>query len=715
MKAIQFALIAALGTIVGADLAWGQRPFLGGQRRPSRSTSETLKVSVPADVGSKEAPLLFCVGLHIEPFGAEISTNVPGFSHRPKQPLREKANFDRAPMGNDRPPLSYYIPQIMRLHTGSIRQIDEAVRCAGGVITVQAQTPFTKLCVEQSNSILADLQTHHHELALHFHEDAHLGFHCERLPPTVWTAVMKEEIGWIQQASPGAKVRYWSGGNNYPNVLTAASAAGLDVMSDHKNPRRQQTFPELLTLQPWRPAGGPTEDSIANFAKHDPVGQIVYLPDGIFSDGDFRARKQHGDAAYLDAITEGLILSLRAAQPDRVNVFHITLHPMEIPDALFNQWLNQVVIPLVKAGKVKWATFSQMADAYRAWEHSHLDVDPRTGTGAAMSTNAPPAANRPAGYMNFVVNVHDFTRIDASADTLLKLVDIFNRNKVKADFYFSGPYVQVCWEKRPDVIRAIRDTGMGIGYHTRPPHPISGGYDGELRKMSDDEVHAELQRWETQAMDLNSAKLVAGRAGEYQLLKDVFGAAPVCVSPLANDLHLRRIILGLLADMGAKMVVQYHESGTDLKRPYQWMESLLVRPSDFSITRWPGPGENTESFWWNRLGGSNADPDVFDPVAKLKASLAAWHGNRPPFITALIHDNDFKYSGGPGWRTIYSDPNRRPKSPPYDLQVPDRTAPRPEAEQALIMKYYAALVANAAANLNIVTAADIVALANKTR
>lgn len=702
-----------------AELAWGQRPFAGGPRRPSRplanrQTTEALSVSVPADAGSRDAPLLFCVGLHIEPLGAEVSANVPGQAGRPKRPRREADATDQPPMGGGRPPLSYHIPQIMRMHTESIRRLDETVRRCGGVITVQAQTPFTKLCVEQTNAVLAEIKAHGHELALHFHEQPHLGFNCDDLPASVWTAVMKEEMAWIQKACPSAKIRYWSGGNNYPQLLAAASGAGLDVMSDHKNPHRQKTFPELLAIHPWRPAGGPTEDSITAFAQHDPTGRIVYLPDGIFTDGDFRARKQRGDAAYLDAITEGLILSLRAARPDRVNVFHITVHPMEISDALFGQWLDRVIVPLVKAGKVQWATYSQMADAFRAWEQAHPGADPRGGP-ATATTVAPPAASQPSGFMNFVVNVHDFTRLDDSADTLLKLVDIFKRNQVKADFYFTGPYVQVCAEKRPDVIRAIREAGMGIGYHTRPPHPISGGYEGALKTMNDDEAAAELRRWETQAMDLATAKLIAGRSGGYQLVKDSFGTAPVCVSPLAGNPRFKRMMLQLLAGMGAKMVVQYHESGTDLEHPYQWMEGLLARPSDFSITRWPGRSETEESFWWNRLGGPNADPVTFDPVAKLKAQLAAWRGNRAPFITALIHDSDLKYSGGPGWQTIYAGPNRRPKAPPYDLKAPDRAQPRSAEERELILKNYAALVAYAAANLRVVTAADIVALANADR
>ena len=88
-------------------------------------------------------------------------------------------------------------------------------------------------------------------------------------------------IGWPRRARP--RVAYWSGGNLYPGVLEAAAQAGLSVMSDYKNPRRQESDPRLLAINPWRPAGGPKEGDLAAFARHDAAGKIIYLPDGIFS------------------------------------------------------------------------------------------------------------------------------------------------------------------------------------------------------------------------------------------------------------------------------------------------------------------------------------------------------------------------------------------------------------------------------------------------
>ena len=75
--------------------------------------------------------------------------------------------------------------------------------------------------------------------------------------------------------------------------------------------------------------------------------------------------------------------SLDAAQSDQVNVFHFTVHPGEFvgdpndPYEMLSDFLDDVIDPLVASGRVQWATFSQMAEAFEAWEARHPGVDPR--------------------------------------------------------------------------------------------------------------------------------------------------------------------------------------------------------------------------------------------------------------------------------------------------------------------------------------------------
>ncbi len=719
---------------LAAGAAWAQRPLPAGQRPPRPfggppgagrpepvrlpgGKPQALDTSIPPDAGAADSPLLFCVGLHIEPFGAEVSSLVPGRPNRPPDAVAAGGMSEpvRGPRGGGargRP--SYLEPDFLRIHVDSIRRLDATIRRSGGVMTVQAQSPFTRLCAEQGNPILADLRSAGHEIALHFHEQAHLGPACDRLPASVWTAVMKEEIEWIRKACPTAEVRYWSGGNNYPRVLEAAAGAGLDVMSDHKNPHIQQTFPELLAIHPWRPAGGPTESAIDAFARHDPRGRIVYLPDGLFGDGDFRARKQEGDIPYLNAITDGLVMSLKAARKDRVNVFHMTLHPGELRDSDFAPWVEKVIAPLVKAGKLKWATFTQMADAYRAWEKANPAVDPRPAVAApvAPAEVAPPDATvGKAGFITFAVNCHDHLRLDESATVLLRLVGIFERHRVRGDFYFTAPLAEALAARRPDVVKALREGDMGISYHVRPPHPACAGFGAPLAGLEGAALEQRLRDYEHYRIDPVTGEIQKDRPGGYALVKRVFGTAPVCVSSQAADPRVKRIQNRIYRELGAGMTLQYHESGTDPEQPLRFLDGLLVRPSDFSITRWRTFENGPEQFWWNAVGGTRADP-AFDPVARLEKERASWSLARPAYATALIHENDFHFAGGAAWQAVYMTEGKRPKPPPWDLAAAQRARPRDPAEREAIYRAYEALVARAAKTMNVVTAGDLVALAS---
>ncbi len=734
------ALIVAAGltlTLLAAAVPPGQRPGLGprpaAEGRPPRAfkANENSEVrAVAQDVGSREAPLLFCIGVHIEPFGATISAAAGGDQNpRPRPGPGGGAGGPR----NAR--LDYHDPEVFKMHAANIRTLAGLVEKHGGKLTVQAQSPFTRLAAENREPLLADLQQHGHEIALHFHEDAHLGRQGGDLPVATWTAVMREELTLIRTAvGREVPLRYWSGGNIYPGVLAAASAAGLDVMSDHKNPRKQETDPALLAIHPWRPAGGPDADDVAAFIRHDPQGKIVYLPDGLFADADFKSRKQGSDADYLNFLTDGLERSLCAARKDRVNVFHITVHPGELrgspraPFQALEAWLTKALDPLVAAGKVQWATFAQMADAYGAWERANPGADPR-GLARTMDRDRPHPGPTPdpvaqpataatpeqkngqtltgPGYITFAVNVHDWCHPRESADTLKRLVGIFKRQGVKGDFYMTGPMAAVYRAQCPDVITALKESGMTISYHFRPPHPAYTGFSDRLAPLEGAALEAALRAVETGELDLATGAIHPERKGGYALVAETFGQPPVCVSALTDLPKVKAALLKIYRGMGAKMTMLYHESGTRVEQPFEFVEGLLVRPSDFSITRWSPTGNRADAFWWDKL---RFDATALDPTAKLQKELARWHAPRPPLITALIHENNFYRHGPESWKACYLQ-DRTPLPSPWNLKAADASRPRPPQEIEKIFVAYEGLVAYAAQHLKVVTSADLVALA----
>lgn len=304
--------------------------------------------------------LLFTIGMHIEPFGETAQ----GYGAGTRGDYRNAAFFQR--------------------HVEDMQTLTRIVEKHGGRMTIQAQSPFTAVALESGNPILSELAARGHEIALHFHEDAHLGESSSALSVDQWCEAMTEEIQLIEQASGVATIRYWSGGNLYPYTYQAATCAGLSVNSDWKNPATQTTELALVGVNPWRPAGGTDGTDLTLFVQHDANGAVIFLPEGQYDQSDFASmRDSVDDAAYFEYLATQLRASVESARRDKINVFHFTVHPGEFrgsaqqPFAIVDQFLTDVTDPLIASGQVQWATFSQMADAFAAWEEEHPGVDPR--------------------------------------------------------------------------------------------------------------------------------------------------------------------------------------------------------------------------------------------------------------------------------------------------------------------------------------------------
>lgn len=324
----------------------------------SPNTPSTAESSSTAGTGV----LLFGIGMHIEPQGETHQGYKSG-----------KGNYAEKPF-------------FMR-GVKDIQAVADIVAAHEGHLTIQAQSPFTDAVLANNSTILSDLASAGNEIALHFHEDAHLGKNSSSVDAETWCAVMKEEIELIRQASGVKQINYWSGGNIYPEISQAASCAGLSINSDWKDPKTQTTDPSILGIYPWRPTGGTNGKDFSQFTTHNPTGAIVFLPEGLYDRNDFASMRRSdnagGDQEYFDYLKQALLESLATAEAGKVAVFHFTIHPGEFrgnaehPFEVIDQFLTDVVDPLVKEGKIQWATYSQMASAYKEWEQNHPGQDMR--------------------------------------------------------------------------------------------------------------------------------------------------------------------------------------------------------------------------------------------------------------------------------------------------------------------------------------------------
>jgi len=326
------------------------------------------------------------------------------------------------------------------------------------------------------------------------------------------------------------------------------------------------------------------------------------------------------------------------------------------------------------------------------------------GTALAAEESGSSAERRAA--ITFAVNVHDFVNLDESADTVLRLVDLFERWNVRGDFYLTAPMVALYQEQRPEVIERLKQSAMTISYHVRPPHPLIAGFDAPLRGLEGDALVSALREYETHRLDLETGTLDITEPGGYTYVRDVFGRAPV-VASVPSALY-RSESLEVFAELGARMTVIYHETGTKIEQPFEYAGGLLIRPSDWSVTRWAADGSTKEQFWWAMLDTPLATD--YHPTRCLEERLRAWTADRAPIVTALIHDDNFYREAATPWALIYyTDAQKETaRRPPFDLEAPDPSRPRSLESQEAVWSAYETLVAYAAANLDVVTSEDLV-------
>jgi len=335
-----FVAIVAL-----AGFGWGgdQAPYYRGvpeecctSEEARRSVQDGFRETIPFNIGSGGV-VLFAVGVHVEPH------------------------------------LEYFDPIRYELDRARLLRLAEQVERHGGRLVIQLQRPFTEVALRGGDTLLADLAQRGHELALHFHEDFHLP-QAHARPISDWVAALRREMDLIEAVS-GRRPTTWSGGNLYPQMFQAALAVGLQTNINYKDPRSQAIPTAFLVVSPWRPASSASVDTRA---AHDPVGKIVYVPSGLWPAHCPGAEGVPKPYTYraLDYLTVALRNSLSAADPDKVNTFILTVHPGdflapaddEAEFAVWEAWLGQVLDPLVRAGRVRWATVAEMVEAYCAWE-----------------------------------------------------------------------------------------------------------------------------------------------------------------------------------------------------------------------------------------------------------------------------------------------------------------------------------------------------------
>ena len=374
-------------------------PDIDAENPETVARADTLPTSAAVDASG--GVILLGIGVHIEPFGARRggagggdassrdTTNLPP---RGKAGKGGKGRSGGGGGGEGRPSKAsgksggksggsggkgskdYNDPEFFARHVSQIDEVAKMVESHGGKLTVESEDPFTSACMSSNCTLFSDLVSRGHHVGFHFHEDTHLGNTCEPLPVETWCTEVKRQTADIAALS-GLPVRYMSGGGLYPSLLEVAACADIQMLGEWKSRVTHQYSEELMGSHPWRPQGGPSEVTVTPYATHSSSGEVIFLPPGLYT----TLTKSDTEEAHFTALKNSLEQTIEAASSDRVNVFYFTIHPGEYGtrDGTFqplDEFLRDVVDPLVASGTVRWASFEEMGDAYQSWEANNPEM-----------------------------------------------------------------------------------------------------------------------------------------------------------------------------------------------------------------------------------------------------------------------------------------------------------------------------------------------------
>lgn len=318
---------------------------------------------------------------------------------------------------------------------------------------------------------------------------------------------------------------------------------------------------------------------------------------------------------------------------------------------------------------------------------------------SAVGKSTSTASSR--GYVNFIINVHEWGHLEGSAEILNDLCRLFTNKGVKGDFYVTAPMAEKLAKNYPDTVAAMK--AHCISYHVRPPHPLYSGFDTALKKLTGADLTASITDFETYGQSLSTGALDKSKSGGYTKVKEVFGKAPCTVSCQNDNSTILTAATAVFKSMGAKMVVVFHEGESDPDNPYVSKYNLVVRPSHLKMTHSTG-----DEFWWNTVSAGKGG----DPTESLKSQLDKWTHSKLPYATAIIHENNFFRSGPESWTSIYYKEKEKKTvlTSPYNLQAEEWGKSRNDDSKKAIWSAYKALVTYASESMTVVTSEDIVRL-----
>jgi hypothetical protein len=272
----------------------------------------------------------------------------------------------------------------------------------------------------------------------------------------------------------------------------------------------------------------------------------------------------------------------------------------------------------------------------------------------------------------FSINVQHFNRVDLSAATVSRILDIHDREGVPVDVYMTDAMVDAFSRQYSSLWTRLNTSTLArLNYHSRPPKPYYTDYDwAGWSNLSASARTARVLEYERALTD-GITGLPSSTPGGYALLKAQPNANPG-VAAFQSNAGTVDSVAAAFVQLGAKWTIT-HEAPTNLGDSAR---GLRFRPEHFDLKL------------FEQVGGSV--PTLMSSALSSARGLA---GGRMPYVVGVkMHDNDF-FAERSAWLTVYVDQSRRP---PWD---PTRQASlKSSSAQAEQWRLYEEAVAWASAN-----------------
>ena len=252
----------------------------------------------------------------------------------------------------------------------------------GAKLSIQTEKNFARADVKFGRYILRELKERGHGIGV----QSHMGHHMRELgletdaEKLAYTREVKEAVA----AALGVEPTNLGGGFEMEDVGLLGlvdGGLGFTSMTAVEKPYYQRTKKPPRWLHPWiLPRTQMIDLGDPRWLVHDDAGGLVYIPGWYGNEGSFEVDCRRDEKCFEHA-TQSLMAALEKVDGRFINVWWASSHLYQSVGTeeetervlqAYDEWLTNVVDPLVKQGKVVWMTFDEIAEIYLKWERERL-------------------------------------------------------------------------------------------------------------------------------------------------------------------------------------------------------------------------------------------------------------------------------------------------------------------------------------------------------